>query len=476
MRLSAVQEAAYYRAKATALEASSEFDLARLERDRVSELERQFVSLSAERTEQHRKLAEMGDMLARQTALREQAEIRASQAVERSEVVQGSHERLLRDHTDLRERFAAAEASLREHQGRATAHGSLLEQKAAEHSNLQSQLDDLTRSRDQHVRALEQARVAMEAASRRAEEVDGSYQRAREQVVQLEADVAELRGELESRTTEIESARARLTQLENSWAHSREEADALRALTTTSLGELLDSHRDLKADEDRMTQGHGEQLQAVESQVDSLRKLLKDANQRVDDVQKDLTQERRRVQDLELEHLALGSQLSGVRAQLTSMMAENGKLRSDIVAKDSDLRTQAREMSEVNLRLGTLRNYLAEQGIVPDDSGMSTPGAGSSARMAQLQNQLAESTRRHEEAERELETVLQQKQDAEAQIDMLTAQLDKAQTRSPANEDSEEAEARAEAAERKLEETEQSYKARLQQLEEDYQLAVHYVK
>jgi len=61
--------------------------------------------------------------------------------------------------------------------------------------------------------------------------------------------LAELRGEIESRTAEVESVRARLTDVENSWAKSREEADAFRALTTGSLGELLDSHRDLKTDE-----------------------------------------------------------------------------------------------------------------------------------------------------------------------------------------------------------------------------------
>lgn len=478
MRLSAVQEAAYYRAKVAALEASSDGDLVRAERDRISELERQFATVSAERTEQHRRLAELSDALAMQTSLREQAETRASEAVNRNEMVQGSHERTLRDHSDLRERFAETEASLREHQERVLSHASLLEKKEAEHSGFQSQIDDLTRSRDQHVRALEQARIAMEAASRRADEVDGSYERAREQVTQLESDVAELRGELESRTTEVDSARARLAQLENAWAQSREEADAFRALTTTGLGELLDSHRDLKADEDRMTQGHGEQVQAIESQVGSLRALLQGANQRVDSAQKELTQERRRVQNLELEHLSLGSQLAGVRAQLTKVMAENGNLRKDAASRDSDLRAKAKETSEVNLRLGTLRNYLAENGIVVDESEIpSTQGAGTSARVAQLQDQLAEQTHLYDEAERELETVLQQKQDAEAQIDMLSAELERARSsRSPANGDNEDAEARAEDAERKLEESEQSYKARLQQLEEDYQLAVHYVK
>jgi hypothetical protein len=70
---------------------------------------------------------------------------------------------------------------------------------------------------------------------------------------------------------------------------------------------------------------------------------------------------------------------------------------------------------------------------------------------------------------------MQQKQDAEVQIDQLHDELEKARAAS-SNGIDEGADARAEEAERKLEETEQSYKARLAQLEEDYQLAVHYVK
>jgi hypothetical protein len=41
MKSSAVQEAAYYRAKLAALEAGSDVDAGRLERERIGELERQ---------------------------------------------------------------------------------------------------------------------------------------------------------------------------------------------------------------------------------------------------------------------------------------------------------------------------------------------------------------------------------------------------------------------------------------------------
>ncbi|TFK77279.1 hypothetical protein BDN72DRAFT_953734 [Pluteus cervinus] len=478
MKNSATQETAYYRAKLAALESNSESETGRMDRERAADLERHMSDLMNQRWAQDRKINELTDSLALQTTLYEQAEARAEEASKRAETMEQSIQR----QSDLQAKHDSLEVQLRDHKEQLISHLSLLEQREAEELTLRAQIEELEHSKDRHIRALEQARSALQAASARAEEVDGQCQRARERINTLERDVVDLRSEVEARTVEVEYARTQLTDVENSWAKSREEADAFRALTTSSLGELLDSHRDLKADEDRLTRGHGEKIQALETESESLKKLLKESTQRLEEAQSKLVEERRKVQDFESGHSTLRSQILGLRTQLANAVTDAGQLRRDLSGKDNSILDKTKDLADANVKLAMLRNYLAEHGVEMDDetlhSSSTSRANGSSASptiIAELENKLAERARLHETAERELAQALRRKREVEAQVTQLQSQLDQVRS-SKGSSSSVDESARVAEVERKLEETERGYKTRMQQMEEDYQLAVHYVK
>jgi chromosome segregation ATPase len=357
-----------------------------------------------------------------------------------------------------------------------------VEQKDAELLNVQTQLRELLLSREQHVRALEQAQSALQKATSRAAEVDEQSQQTREQIAQYETELAEARGDLETKVSELESVRLRLTEAENAWAKSREEADAFRALTTTGLGELLDTHRDLKTDEDRITRGHAERVQALEAEVVSLRGMLKDTTNRLEDSHGELANERRKARESETEALGLRTQISGLRAQLTNAQTESGRARQDLALRESELKQKAKDAADTALRLDMLRNYLGENDIVLNNDGLPAKAESETAsRVAELETKLAQNTRQQEQTERELQTVSRQKQDALAQVSSLSNQLDRLRsTQSPAlirnGLDESASDARVAEAERRAEDVERSYKARMQQLEDDYRLAVQLVK
>ncbi|KAL0951449.1 hypothetical protein HGRIS_008138 [Hohenbuehelia grisea] len=476
MKTSASQEAAFYRTKLAAYESSNESEVLQVERERHANLERRLTSVMQERFSQGRKLTELSDSLALQTSLCDQAEARAVEATRRAQQMEESHTRLVEENASLQERYDKLDVQLRDHTEKLVSHTALLDSKKAEEYALRSRIEELSQLHDQHVRGLEQARSAVQAAVSRADDTSTQHQLDREKIIALEADLGELRGELEVRSSECDSLRAQLTAVENSWAKSREEADAFRALTTGSLGEILDSHRELKSDEDRLTRAHAEKVQSMEAETESLRQMCKDASARIEEVTAQLAEERRRLRDAESEKLLLRSQIVGLRAQMSNAVSESGNLGKDLAEKENELLEKSKEATDAVLRLNMLRSYLSENGIVLDDD--MRPQAGSSApeTIAELENKLAERTRLHEDAERELAQAVRRKRDVETQLSQVSAELGQLRTTSRSSARSDEAEARAADAERKLEETERGYKARMQQMEEDYQLAVHYVK
>jgi chromosome segregation ATPase len=478
-RNGALQEAAFYRAKLSAYESNSPTEVARLDRDRCTELERQLAQVMAERDAQDHRVLELNESAAAQAKLLEEAEERAADATHRAELLEDVHSRTTADHAELQHKHAATESALRDHQDRVLSLSSLAQQHEAEQSSVLSQLEEFKASRDQNMRALEQIRIAVTAADARAEEADAQLRRATAQISRLEGEVHDTRAELEARSHECDVATARLADVENAWTKSREEADAFRAATTSGLGELLDTHRDLRADEDRAVRGHAEKVKAMEMESTSLRKMLKEAGIRVDEAQANLADHRKRAQNLESDQITLRSQLAGLRSQLADATAEAARLRKEISVRDSELREKSKVASEADVRLGMLRNVLADRGIIIDEKDIGSKASDASAtRIAELETQLADSERHYDELERDMKEALRQKQTAVEKVDALSTQLDRARTssRTPDSGSLAAAEARANEAERKLALSEQHHKERLQQVEYDYQMAISYVK
>ena len=471
-----MQEAAFYRAKLAAYESSSPAEATRLDRERSTQLEKQLSNVASSKTVQDQKIAELEEALELQTRLREQAESRVSEAARRAEMLEESHGRISREHAELRDKHVETEVSLRDHAERLLSHTSLTQQRDAEQRNVLAQIEAITASRDQHLKALEQAQAALTASAARGDELVAQWRRTTEQVTRLEQDILELRNDLDVRTSEAESAQAKLTDVENSWAASRAEADSLRALTTTGLGQLLDSHRDLKADEDRVLRSQEEKFEALGTEAASLRHMLKETSQRLHQSEQELSEHRQRALALESEHMSLRSQLGGLRAQLASAMTESGRLRKDVTAKDVELREKLRALSEVDVHLSTLRNYLAENGIVVNEDEITNQAEDAPGRIYELEEKLAERTRLHEDAVHQLNLANQRQQDAENRVISLSGQLDRARSSPRSSPGESSSNTRIEAAERKLAEAEDNHKTRMAQMEEDYKTAVHYVK
>lgn len=476
VKTAALQEAAFCRAKLAAYEGTLEGDPAKLERDRSANLERLIAAASTERAVLERTLAERTDALTLQTQLREHAEERAVDATRRAEVAEEDKSRTLAEHAELLDRNVFLETSIRDHAEKMVAFQSNIKQTEADHSATARRLEETIALRDEHVRALEQTQAALAATTARADDLERQWERSRQLIQSLEAELAELRAELEARTQEAQSATQRLEYVENAWAKSREEADAHRHATTSSLGMLLDSHKELQADEDRAVRGHAEKVHAMEMELSSLRKMLKEAGNRIGESQSDLVTHQKKAGSAMADAAALRAQLNGVRAQLAANVAETGRLKQELAMKEAAVRERASAASSAEVRLGMLRKYLVDNGLVVDEEDINSDseGRGGMIRVQQLENELRERMRLHQDTERELQDVSRRRDDAEAQVQHLAQQLERA--KSAASPSSPDAEGRVASAERRREETETRLNKRIQELDHDYQMAVKYVK
>ena len=206
-----------YHGKLVASDVYSTKEVARVDHERIADLERQLSETLTAQTERDRHIAQLSDQLAQKSALLEQSEANAAEA--------NKHAR-----RELRE--------------------------------LQAKLDELMLSHDEHLRTLEQAQSASQKATSRAAEANDRSQRACEQIGEYETKLAEVRTELEEKKSELEAVRLQLTDAKGGWAKSSEKADKLSAQNTAG---------PVNANEDGVTDGIMERMRAMEAQIASMR-------------------------------------------------------------------------------------------------------------------------------------------------------------------------------------------------------------
>ncbi|RIB02450.1 hypothetical protein C2G38_2009519, partial [Gigaspora rosea] len=117
IRTAALQEAAYFKAKLTALKNHSKPDLVIIESERASELEKRLTKALNDKETVQAQLLHLQQDFNNEKSSKECAEERAKTAVERAEEAENAHARSLTELAALHSRATAAESELRETKG-----------------------------------------------------------------------------------------------------------------------------------------------------------------------------------------------------------------------------------------------------------------------------------------------------------------------------------------------------------------------
>lgn len=480
LRRGALQETAFYRAKVAALEANSALDLKRVEKERINELEKQINILANENAQMSKELELEKEGREQANTLHSSATQLEAETLKRAEEAEEAQREAFEELERLRGQFLTYEQDAREHTEQLITLSSKVQQREAERDQLRSQLDEAIATRDQNVQLVGEVQAAITSAGLMASEMEAMYAKESGKVQQLEEELAECRAELESRTKNAELAAERLKEIENAYAKSREEADALRAVTTSRLGEILDSHKELRADETRAARGHQEQLQALEEEGKSLRKMLQEAGQRVDAAESGVNQHRTKMRDMKSKVQALRGELRTTQTKLLSAQAEVARYKQLHSTRDEELKEKEMAMTEVETRYTMFRNLLADHGIAVEDSNLVNIKEPSTR---ELEDKLREQTRANEVAQREIQDLRIRCEEAEVKIESLGKLVERIKdTRSPTSPNMRSPTptggeiSRVGELEKKLVDMEKEHRDKVAGLETDYQTAVRYVK
>ncbi|CDO73456.1 hypothetical protein BN946_scf185013.g91 [Trametes cinnabarina] len=281
LRASAVQEAAFYRAKLAALESSSDNDVGRAERERIADLERQISAALSGQVERDRKIKELNESLSLQTTLLEQAEARADDASKRADTLAQSHERDAEEQTTLRERNVLLETMLREQSEKLLEQTSLADQREADYVKAQSQLEELL-----HYKA-------------RLSQLEEDYQLAVHYVKATEKTMRKMKEELTKQKTLNQSMQAeidrgspsmRLRGLNGRGTPSSEDSSAGNAFLQNQL-----------ADAQRQVSRLNGDNRELRNRIDSLEQDLEHMRDNVLAVQRESDERLSRIEDLEQE-------------------------------------------------------------------------------------------------------------------------------------------------------------------------------
>ncbi|KAK5800226.1 hypothetical protein VI817_002438 [Penicillium citrinum] len=250
----------------------------------------------------------------------------------------------------------------------------------------------------------------------------------------LEKKLLQLRSEYEERTTELENVKRRLRDAEELAESHAKEAETHKLAFVSGLERA--SSTDLEAS---IRSRADQRVAALEAQIERSSTIAK-ANQAAADAAADkLRRAEERIAGLEAYQEQASREGLQLRRQLQTAMKESQAATAESRDLKTQLESQQRETGALTVQHAALKDLLGERGINPDsrrsprlDSPGSRFGTPEQGRLKELEQQLSASMKAHEEMKSSFET--------------------------------------------REQEADKAFREKLEQLENDYQSAVHYVK
>lgn len=440
-RDAAVNEAAYARARLAAHAGSQRgtpqpdgsHDTDSTFSDRSTEMSRRLALALSSQAEVKSKLEAVSADLNQERQARELAEETSEATRRRLAEIEMQNNAL--ETESLRAELHQAEATAREESLLRAEAEAVLKQLTLDKEELTRRHDESSARLTDYGTNLGSLREAVAASSAKASLIEKQLEEERERREGLERKLLQLRSEHEERTSELENANRRLRDAEElAESHAREaEAHKSAFLAGLDRASSLDSQSSTRSVTDQ-------RVTVLEAQIETANKLAKANQTAADEATSKLRRAEERIAGLEAYQEQASREGLQLRRQLQTAMKEGQADATENRELKAQLENHHRETGALAVQHAALKDLLGQRGVNASeisrsprlDSPGSRFGTPEQTRLRELEQQLSASLKSHEEMRSSFES--------------------------------------------REQEADRAYREKLEQLENDYQSAVHYVK
>ncbi|KAG0248535.1 Negative regulator of mitotic exit [Mortierella polycephala] len=429
VRTSALQEAAYLKAKVNALQSGEISALVSTETARAADLEKRLTAALGQLDRYESQFVQYETILEHERLTREDTEAREKDASCRAEEAQLAHIRAMNELATLHERASSAETSLREFAAKSASSEAGLSSYQQQSAALFSQISNLKTAVDHQKKSLEKAKMAYAVANERAEHADRMWTQSRQEMDDTRLEFASARAESDRAQREAEHWRSKASETELLWQKTKKENGAMRALLEEDMNASYSSSegstlKDRKHDS-IMAITSASRVTELEHELSTLRELLKESQSAAMQANKDLSDTMIRVSQLEQSSMAARAESATAQRQLTEAHNKVSMLQTQLIRKDETIEDMIKEQENNEIQLGLLRGVMKENGLLADDLILEALNQSANGKLpsgaSPLKMKIQEAEKRATEAESQLEDLKQMKKRQEERIQQLEA-------------------------------------------------------
>ncbi|KAF9560309.1 Negative regulator of mitotic exit [Mortierella alpina] len=413
IRTGALQEAAYLKAKLSALSSSQQDPdaLSRIEGDRAANLERRLTNALNELESLDSQYTKAQEHLEQERRSRMSAEERSNDATLLAEQAQAAHTRALTELATLHTRAAKAETEARESAAALAEIQAGMSGHQSQSSGLLVKINSLKQQVEQHEKALERTQMAYAAANERAVRAEARSEKTSEKIEKLEGLRLNLSSEVNRYQGEAERSQSKIEELESRLQVSKEEVVTLRKLVEDGLGAFnprgnsngrVGALATERKHDSIAILNTVSRVSELEHELGSLKKLHTSSQEAASQSAAELAEAMLELSRLEQVSMQARTETISLQKMLSQEREGASRLQTELTKAEQELEVKIKSLEDYEVQLGLLQDVMRENGIIAEDLILQARARGAPEYAATMEERVRDAENKVQDLEKEM--------------------------------------------------------------------------